>query len=286
MVNIHPKTNLSNDIIKGLIEFCFKRFEIKTMKQLFYFVLSIQFLIACNSYESKRSAAELTERMKQIDGLINQYHSKDRFHGEVVISHFGEFIYESYIGIADRTWNIPFDDDIKMDIASVNKSMIAALILKAEEEDLLSLDDRLVDLLANYSYQGSFHPDISLHNLLNQSSGLGDYGDLSDEFKKNNFRDFKRLHFTHQEYIDFISQIQVRGEPGDQFYYSNFGYHLLGIVLSNIYDQPFDLILKKKLTEPLGLKNTVSSNRNDITIPNLAKAYNLDSQSGRWLENN
>ncbi len=133
MANIHPKTNLSNYIIKGLIEFCFKRFEIKTMKQLFYFLLSIQFLIACNSYESKRSGSKLTERMRQIAGLINQYHSEDRFHGEVVISHFGEFIYKSYLGRAARTWNIPFDNDIKMDIASLNKSMITALILKAEK---------------------------------------------------------------------------------------------------------------------------------------------------------
>lgn len=221
----------------------------------------------------------------QLDSLFNNYFENDLFHGQVVITRHGKNIYENYLGVANRNWNIPVEHDTKFDIASVNKSMIAALTLKAVEEGKLNLEDRLVHLLSSFSYKGSFHPEINLHHMLNHSSGLADYDGVADALKVNNYLPFKRHRFTNEEYVDFISKIEPINVPGKQFYYSNFAYHLLTIILESTYQKPFSTLLKEKLTLPLGLKNTVSESKNEVVISKLAEAYNYHKESGQWHQN-
>jgi D-alanyl-D-alanine carboxypeptidase len=80
---------------------------------------------------------------------------------------------KKYLGIADRTWDIPVDKNSKnFDIASVNKSMIAALVVKAAEEGKWALDDTLEDLLQKLGLEGRFDPNISLHQMLCHTAGL------------------------------------------------------------------------------------------------------------------
>ena len=248
-------------------------------------VFAIYMIIGCQSQEKKTFIEEKSIHAKQIDSFVKSLYEQDMFQGGVVITQNGETIYEKYLGLADRSWNIPFDKDIKLDIASVNKSMIAALALKAVEEGRLKLESRLVDLLSGFSYSGHFHPQITLHQLLSHRSGLADYDGIEEWLQKDNFLKFKRSRFTDEAYVDFISKVTAVSEPGKQFYYSNFAYHLVAIILAKTYEMPFSQVLKEKLTVPLGLKNTVSESVNETVIPKLAQAYTLEESTGQWLQN-
>lgn len=248
-----------------------------------FFPLYLSLLVGCQPDNEKNNSTD--NRVQRIDSLIESRNKQDLFHGAIVISQKGDIIYENYIGIADRSWNIPIQKEVKFDIASLNKSMISALTLKAVEEGKLGLNDRLVDLLENFSFEGSFHPDITLHQMLSHSSGLPDYDAISEDLKANAFLEFKRLRFTNEEYVNFISKIGPVNAPGKQFYYSNFAYHLLAIILEDTYQKPFRKILKEQLTEPLGLKNTVAESRNERIIPKLASAYNYQEDTKEWHEN-
>ncbi|WP_442266668.1 serine hydrolase domain-containing protein [Tenacibaculum sp. ZS6-P6] len=228
-----------------------------------------------------RDSSIITNR---IDSLFTNEYAQDRFQGGIVISEKGKIIYENYLGIADRTWGIAVDKNTKFDIASVNKSMIAALVLKAVEDNLLHLEDKLVDLLIDFDYQGDFHSEITLHHLLCHRSGIGDYNSVSNELKKDNFLKFKRSQFSNDEYVNFISKLPQLHSPNERFYYSNFAYHLLAILLEVTYKMPFEKILKEKLTIPLGLKNTISVDKNNHVIEKLAKAYCYDEKSKAWLQ--
>ena len=196
-----------------------------------------------------------------------------------------EIIYEKYLGVADRSWNIPVTKDTKFDIASVNKSMIAALILKAVEESQLQLTDTLQDLLHKYTCHGRFHPDITIHQMLSHTSGLPDYDSVNDSLRRNQFLFFKRLRFKNAEYVDFISRLDPVNNPKQQFAYSNFAYHLICIILEDVYEKPFEEILKEKLTSPLGLSNTVSCSTNERVIKKLAKGYNYQKGLDTWHQN-
>ncbi|MBO6515059.1 MAG: beta-lactamase family protein [Bacteroidia bacterium] len=222
---------------------------------------------------------------ERLDSLMNEYYERDQFHGGIVVAQNGEPIYERYVGLADRGWGIPIDEKTKFDIASVNKSMIAALVMKAVEDGRLNIEDKLVDLLAGFPYVGNFHEDITLHNMLCHVSGLPDYDNLADELRQYEFRTFKRMRFTNEAYVNFISLLPPVGKPNESFYYSNFAYHLLTIILEETYNEPFACILEEKLTKPLGLTNTMSTDSNEMIVPQLAKAYQFQQESGEWTQN-
>lgn len=242
-------------------------------------------MLGCQSKENKTSLTGPLNDIQKIDSLFMSQHQQDLFHGGVVITHKSKILYENYLGLANRSWNIPVEKDVKFDIASVNKSMIAALTLKAVEDGLLKLDDKLVNLLSDFSYDGRFNHEINLHHLLSHSSGLPDYEGVTENLQMNDFLNFKRLRFTNEEYVNFISNIEPVGKPDEQFYYSNFAYHLVAIIIEKTYAKPFGEVLKENLTGPLGLNNTVSESINEITIPRLAQGYNYQEASGQWNQN-
>ncbi|MGI9530530.1 MAG: serine hydrolase domain-containing protein [Lutimonas sp.] len=239
----------------------------------------------CQTKGRNEYSRDTSDSIGKIDSLIQKHYDQDDFHGQVVISHNSEIIYQNNVGLANRTWNIPVDDEVRFDIASLNKSMIAALTLKAVEEELLSLDDRLVDLIANFSYKGQFHSDITLHQLLSHTAGLPDYDAIPADLKLNNFRNFKRLYFSNEDYVNFISQLDPINDPDQQFYYSNFSYHLIAIIIENTYGRPFSEILKEKLSHPLGLNNTCSELNNRKISSKLAEAYTYDKETKQWSKN-
>lgn len=242
-------------------------------------------MLGCQSKENKTSLTGPSNDIQKIDSLFMSQHQQDLFHGGVVITHKSKTLYENYLGLANRSWNIPVEKDVKFDIASVNKSMIAALTLKAIEDGLLKLDDKLVNLLSDFSYDGRFNHEITLHHLLSHSSGLPDYEGVTENLQMNGFQNFKRLRFTNEEYVNFISKIEPVSKPDEQFYYSNFAYHLVAIIIEKTYAKPFGEVLKENLTGPLGLNNTVSESINEITIPRLAQGYNYQEASGQWNQN-
>ena len=248
-------------------------------------IFGILMMFGCQLKQDEPFVGEKSIRSKKIDSLFKTLNKQNFFHGGVVITQNRKTIYENYLGLADRSWNLPFDKDVMLDIASVNKSMVAALVLKAVEEKQLRLDDRLRGLLSDFSYSGHFDPQITLHQLLCHRSGLADYNGITKELQQDNFLKFKRSRFTDQEYVDFISKLTPINKPDEQFYYSNFGYHLMAIILAKTYKMPFAQLLKEKLTIPLGLKNTVSEGLNETIIPKLAKAYTYQDSKEQWLQN-
>lgn len=254
------------------------------MKDLLLLIACVFFMFSCE-IDDKAIRLNKQKSIKKIDSLFVKLNKEDLFHGGIVISEKGKVIYENYIGLADRGWNISFHNKVKFDIASLNKSMIAALVLKAVEEDELSLDDKLTDLLVRFKYEGNFHKNITLHNLLCHSSGIMDYGEIDEVLKQNNYQKFKRLHFTNESYINFISKLTCKKEPNKEFYYSNFGYHILAIILEETYNMSFSLLLKEKLTKPLGLGNTFSYSENQKVIKEVAKAYSFKREIKEWHKN-
>lgn len=229
---------------------------------------------------------EWSECFRSIDSLLTNEIQKEHFSGSLVITNTNGMRYEKTAGLANRTWNIPVDEKTKFDIASVNKLFIATLTLMAVEEGKISLKSRLVDLLAHVEYSGQFNKKITIHQMLSHTSGLPDYDAVANQFKANNFNQFKRKRFSKNEsYVDFISQLPIVAEPGEQFYYSNFAYHLLPMILEDLYKMPFQQLLAEKISLPLGLQNTYSSTSNEEVIDNLAIGYIYDQESNNWLNN-
>ena len=247
----------------------------------------IVILSACQSQDPAASSDHVEqEEYEVLDSLFQGAHDMDEFHGVVLVGSRGKVLFEKAYGIANRVWDIPMRKDLRFDIASVNKSFIAALILLAVEEGKVSLETPLVELFPNAESEEDFHPNITLHHMLSHTAGLPDYDAVLDDDTMEGFKRFKRKHFTNAEYLEFIRQLPTVGEPGQQFYYSNFAYHLLAIILEEIYDQSFGELLLEKICEPLGMQHTFSSSSNEEVFPNVVEAYNYVSETGSWTRNN
>ncbi len=244
------------------------------------FLLSFIWLGSCQDPKAGQTNLQL-----RLDSLITSEHSANQFGGTIVIGTNDTILFSKAIGIANRTWQIPMRLDHRFDICSINKSFISALILIAVEEGKLSLDDLLVDHLANYEYAGEFDPAITIHQMMSHISGLPDYDSVEPELLQNEGRLFKRKQFSNAAYVDFISQLPVKGAPEQQFYYSNFSYHLLAIILEDVYQMSFPELLENKIADPLGLHETFSSVSNTEVFERLTEAYNYKSASDSWERN-
>lgn len=248
-----------------------------------YFVLVFitSFLYACK--QQKGELPSYQGSLAEINALLLNESEEGRFSGTIVIGNKDKILYEKAFGIADRQWDIPMNPDYAFDIASVNKSMIAALLVIADHEGRLRLNGRLVNALDSYSYSGSFDEDIRLQQLLTHTSGLPDYNAVNSKLSANNYRAFKRKHFDNEEYVDFISQLSAVGEPGEQFHYSNFAYHLACIILEDAYEVPFGELLEQKILRPLDMRQTYSTTDNSLIKKHLAEGYLYEN--GDWERN-
>ncbi|QCK16888.1 serine hydrolase domain-containing protein [Mangrovivirga cuniculi] len=253
------------------------------MKAYIFFFLTAIFFTDCE--RNQRENNRLLNLQDQLDSLILLKNKQGLFDGTVVIGGKKVERFERAIGTADRSWGITMKQNFVFDIASLNKSFIASLIMVAEEEGKLNTSDKLVDHLESFDYKGKFSDEITIHQLLTHTSGLPNYDGVSEELRKDNFLKLKRSNFSNNEYVDFISQLDSVASPGKKFHYSNFAYHLLPIILENIYQKSFNQLLQEKICTPLELERTLSVTNNKIIIEDLVGAYEFNADAGEYQKN-
>lgn len=248
-------------------------------------VLLIILLAGCGERKDEVVLIDLNPLQDELDSLISAENQADNFHGTIVVGNKDSIIYARAVGIADRSYGLPMKEEYRLDIASVNKSFIGALVMIAVQEGKIRLLDKLADRLSDYPPAGSFHPEIEIHHLLTHTSGLADYGAVPSELAENDFQGLKRTSFTNEEYVQFISSLEPVAEPGQRPYYSNFAYHLLCIILEDAYDRSFADLLEEKICTPLGLQNTfVPVSRGEV-YKDMIDAYTFNAEDSSWRRN-
>jgi D-alanyl-D-alanine carboxypeptidase len=100
-------------------------------------------------------------------------------------------------GYADLENGVPVSDSTVFRVGSVTKQFTAAAILRLEEEGRLSLDDDLTRFLPDYPSGGR---RITIHQLLNHTSGIPSYTGLGERWQeviREEFFEPLRLRDTH-----------------------------------------------------------------------------------------
>ncbi|MEO1435583.1 MAG: serine hydrolase domain-containing protein, partial [Bacteroidota bacterium] len=203
------------------------------MRYGYFVVVLFFFLTGCSM--GGLSPKTVDDPYYPISVFMDSLAAAGSFSGSLVIGDLEGVHYQKQAGLASRVWDIPIDQDTRFDIASVNKSFVGGLMVLAEEQGKLNTSDRLVDWLSDFDYSGQFDDSIRLHHLLTHTSGLPDYNAVPSDLRADHFQMLKRQHFTTAEYVEFISHLAPVGPVGQQFYYSNFAYHLCSIVLEQAY---------------------------------------------------
>lgn len=109
------------------------------MMRTFAFPMIMILLLGCGTSSSR----EEDPRLSSIDSLISLEYENRRFSGSVVIGSKDIILFQKHMGQASMVWNIPVRADTRFDIASVNKSFIAGLIMIAVQEKKYNLQTGL-----------------------------------------------------------------------------------------------------------------------------------------------
>ncbi len=138
----------------------------------------------------------------------------------------------------------------KFRIASLTKTFTATLFLMLVDEKKLSLDDKLSKFFPEVKNSGK----ITVRQLLNHTSGLYSYTSL-DEFNKFVITEpLKKWSTT--DLLKIAADNKPDFDPGTSYRYSNTNYLLAGMIIEKLTGEKFADVLKKKICEPLGLKDT------------------------------
>lgn len=132
-------------------------------------------------------------------------------------------------------------------LASVSKQIVATLVFKAQEEGVLTLDDRLSKFFT--SEKTSEFGNLSIRNLLAHTSGLYN----PDDFEKS--ADGYSLFYTEKMDRSALCFSNPKASEIGKFNYNNCDYIVLQKVLEKAYGQGFSRILKEKISKPLGVKS-------------------------------
>ncbi|HJU69434.1 MAG TPA: serine hydrolase domain-containing protein [Gemmatimonadaceae bacterium] len=154
-------------------------------------------------------------------------------------------------------------------IGSLTKPMVATVILQLADEGRLSLDDSLARFLPGILPEAD---RITLRQLLNHTSGIGDYVD-DPGFVDAALANPSRV-WTPQQLIAIANGMPRRFTPGaaDRWDYSNTNYILLGLVAEVAGDAPIAALLLTRVFEPLGMTSTYLSNSTALVAP-FAQGY-------------
>src|SRR5215208_2265645 len=133
-------------------------------------VVAIAFVLATSS----ASLAQDTARMEQV---IQSHVSAGTFMGTVLVARDGAVVLDKAYGMANLELDVPNTPDTKFRLGSITKQFTAASILLLEERGKLKVDDRVKLYLPD---QPAAWDRITVHNLLNHTSGIPIFTDLAD----------------------------------------------------------------------------------------------------------
>ncbi|MFZ9870366.1 MAG: serine hydrolase domain-containing protein [Candidatus Kapaibacteriota bacterium] len=131
---------------------------------------------------------------------------------------------------------VPIDDQMVFGIGSNTKTLTAAAMMRLQDRGVLSIDDAIGTYLPPLAH---VDPEITIRQLLNHTSGLGDYATgptYADSIRKDPRRVWKR-----DELVTMIPPSQAA--PGAAFDYCNTNYLLVGMIIERVTGQPLQDVL-------------------------------------------
>jgi len=187
----------------------------------------------------------------------------------------GELAHSGAFGVRDVKANAPVDANTVFRIASMTKSFTAMAILKLRDAGKLSLDDpaeRYVKELRGLRYPSSDSPLITIRHLLTHSEGFPEDNPWGDQ----------QLSETDQRFSQMMQRgIPFSNAPGVAYEYSNYGFAILGRIVSEVSRQPYDHYITENILAPLGMSST-TLHPSKVPANRIALGYRWEDD--RWKE--
>ncbi|MEK8212500.1 serine hydrolase domain-containing protein [Paenibacillus sp. FSL L8-0463] len=198
---------------------------------------------------------------------IDKAANSDNIPGVIVTVKKGDASWSYASGEGNIERNHKVDADSAFRIGSTTKTFVATVALQLAGEKKLSLDDTvekwLPGLVQENGYDGN---KVKIRQLLNQTSGLPDY--LTPELRTELLANPGGNYTAEQLVAMSLEQKPVTG-----WAYSNTNYTIMGLIIQKATGETYAEQIKKRIIEPLQLKETfLPGNSMDIPKKN-ARGY-------------
>jgi CubicO group peptidase (beta-lactamase class C family) len=216
------------------------------------------------------STAEVNSQGKNsfspVENLINQKITSGTIPSvTVAVAEEGNLIYEKAFGWADVENKIKSTPDMSYQLASATKPITATGLMVLNRKGIINIDSSVEDYikpLQFHEYEGK-SSDVTIKHLLNHTSGLGTYFDITYADEEVQFVGFEE---AFKRYGNLYHPSGVICE------YSNLGYGLIDHIISKQSGKSFAQYMENEVFTPLGMRNSFvgKTNRSDMQI---AKKY-------------
>src|SRR5215217_5148822 len=207
--------------------------------------LVAQMVLAQLPVAKPESVSVSTERLTQMDAVINQEISNKRLPGAVVlVGCKGRIVWhKAYGSRAVEPSREPMTPDTIFDLASLTKVVATATsIMILVERGKLRLTDPVS--LHIPELKGEGRDRITVEQLLTHVSGYAPDFDLRERWT------------GYDEAIKRLIKEPLRNPPGSRFTYSDIGFIALGEVVARVGGMSLDQFAQKNIFAPLRMTNT------------------------------
>lgn len=179
----------------------------------------------------------------------------------------GEVKYEHAMGYADLEDGIPFTKDSLFTFYSLSKPFCAIGLLKLYDKGLVDLDAHPSKYVPECQ---DFDPEVTLHNMLNHTSGLPDFLAIDEFVEKYRPGTVEKT----REHLKLLSKYPQYFKPGSDGMYANINFTVCALIIENVSGMPYHEYMQKEVFEPLGMKNAFVYYEGR-SMPRLVSGYEL-----------
>ncbi len=206
---------------------------------------------------------------KRIEDFIAQWMTDNKVPGlSLSIVKGDEILYSHGFGARDLNDNLPATEDTLYGMASVTKSFTGLAVLKLVERGELSLDDKITDHVPI-----EWDNNVTVHDLLTHSSGMPSLG--VSEALIDRLIGMEERGLPLSDIDDFYVHMngakdEIAAEPGEEFFYFNSGYALLGQIIEKVSGKTYPEFVKEVVFEPLEMSRSrfdYDEDEGDIMTP-------------------
>jgi CubicO group peptidase (beta-lactamase class C family) len=229
-----------------------------------------------SQFSDANRRARLATAFADIDAAFTAFTKTARVPGAawgIIID--GELAHWGSAGVRETATGAQVDADTVFRIASMTKSFTALAILKLRDDGKLSLDDpaeRYVPELKALRYPTTDSPRITIRHLLTHSEGFPEDNPWGDQQLSESEEAFSRM---------MRQGIPFSNAPGVAYEYSNYGFAILGRIVSKASGQDYEDYVTRAILTPLGMSSTTL---HPAKVPAGRLAIGYRWEDDRWKE--
>ena len=252
----------------------------KTLLASLLLVFSTSAAAADLAQQDPSSVGMSAERLDRITALARRYVDEDKLAGAVtLIARDGAIVHFEAVGQRGAEDERPMTRDALFRIFSMTKPITAVAAMMLYEEGLFQLTDPVDKFVPEFAEMtvlgedGVIRPaekQMTIQQLLSHTTGLS-YGFNPDDTVDKLYNDAELWKLEDlDDLAEKLAEIPLKFEPGARWHYS-VAVDITGLVVQRLSGLRFDVFLKERLFDPLGMEDTffnVPPEKMDRFLPN------------------